>query len=213
MSSKKQKKNISVTSIDNDSDKDDINDDEKDDDKNKDDEKEKEEIDEIEDILNADEGIIDEDDEEEEDYEEEEEVEGEEGNDALSNGELEEDVKDEIENCYFQYDDLIDEYEELGPATKVPDDERITLNKLTKYEMVRILGIRAHQISVGAKSLVKNIENKSPIEIAIYELKNKMTPFKIKRPLPNNTYEIWKIKELDIDLVENEERGLIESLN
>jgi DNA-directed RNA polymerase I, II, and III subunit RPABC2 len=158
-------------------------------------------------ILDTQEGIIDEDDENDEnDYDESDEV--------LSNDEaLEGDVKDEVENCYFQYDNLIDEYEELGPATRVPDDQRITLNKLTKYEMVRVLGIRAQQISVGAKTLVKNIEDKTPVEIAIYELKNKMTPFKIKRPLPNNTYEIWKIKELEINLDENDESSLVNSLN
>jgi hypothetical protein len=32
-----------------------------------------------------------------------------------------------------------------------------------------------------------------------------MTPFKIKRPLPNNTYEIWKIKELEVDLPDEKE--------
>ena len=198
MSSKKQIKKKNQADSDNESDKDSDKDEDKD------------EVDEIEEVVTPDEGVIDEDEDDEnaEDYEEVEE-----GDEAMSNNELEEEVKDEVENCYFQYDDLIDEYEDLGPPSKVPDEERITLNKLTKYEMVRILGIRAHQISVGAKCLVKNIENKSPIEIAIYELKNKMTPFKIKRPLPNNTYEVWKIKELDIDLVENEERGLIESLN
>ena len=198
MSSKKQNKKIISVESDNESDKDE--------------DKDKDDVDEIEEveIVTPDEGIIDEDEDDEnaEDYEEVEE-----GDEVLSNNELEGDVKDEVENCYFQYDDLIDEYEDLGPPTKVPDEERITLNKLTKYEMVRILGIRAHQISVGAKSLVKNIENKSPIEIAIFELKNKMTPFKIKRPLPNNTYEVWKIKELDVDLPETEEKGLVSSFN
>jgi len=155
----------------------------------------------VEDDENVDE---DEDDVEYNDY----------GEEVISNDGLNiEDNKEEIENCYFQYDNLIDEYEDLGQATRVPDEERITLNKLTKYEMVRILGIRAHQISVNAKTLVKNIEGKSPVEIAIYELKTKMTPFKVRRPLPNNTYEIWKIKELDVDISENEETSLINSFN
>jgi DNA-directed RNA polymerase I, II, and III subunit RPABC2 len=159
-----------------------------------------------EDIVEEAEGVIDE-DEENEDNEYEEYAEGAEADEGEigSNADLKENAdKDELE-CYFEYDNVIDEYANLGPATQVPDDERITLNKLTKYEMVRVLGIRAQQISVGAKSLVKNIEGKSPIEIAIYELKNKMTPFKIKRPLPNNTYEIWKIKELDVDLPDEKE--------
>jgi len=154
-------------------------------------------------IVEAAEGVIDE-DEENEEYEEYL-GDGEEVDEVGSNPELKENTdKDELE-CYFEYDNVIDEFADLGPPTQVPDDERITLNKLTKYEMVRVLGIRAQQISVGSKSLVKNIEGKSPVEIAIYELKNKMTPFKIKRPLPNNTYEIWKIKELDVDLQDEKE--------
>lgn len=169
------------------------------------------EIDDSENIVEE-EGVIDddEDDNGEKDYDDEY-VEGEEGEEIGSNADLKENV-DEIE-CYYEYDNVIDEYEELGPPTQVPDDERITLSKLTKYEMVRVLGIRAQQISVGAKTLVKNIEGKSPVEIAIYELKNKMTPFKIRRPLPNNTYEIWKIKELDVDLPDNEEKDIANSFN
>lgn len=166
-------------------------------------------VEEIEEIPDDAEGIIDEDDENvEKDYDDEYVEEG----DIASNAELKENV-DEEEECYFEYDSVINEYEKLGKPTQVPDDERITLPKLTKYEMVRVLGIRAQQISVGAKSLVKNIEGKSPIEIAIYELKNKMTPFKIRRPLPNNTYEIWKIKELDFDLPDSEEKDLSKSFN
>jgi DNA-directed RNA polymerase I, II, and III subunit RPABC2 len=163
---------------------------------------------EVETII-AQEGVIDEEeDNDEKDYDDY--VEGD-GEEISSNADLKENV-DDVE-CYFEYDNVISEYEELGAPTQVSDDERITLSKLTKYEMVRVLGIRAQQISVGAKTLVKNIEGKSPVEIAIYELKNKMTPFKIRRPLPNNTYEIWKIKELDIDLPDNEEKDLTNSFN
>ena len=172
------------------------------------------EVDPTEDIVPDEEGVIDEEDDDngEKDYDDYVEGDDEEGEgDVGSNADLKENV-DEVE-CYFEYDNVIDEYEELGPPTQVPDDERITLSKLTKYEMVRVLGIRAQQISVGAKTLVKNIEGKSPVEIAIYELKNKMTPFKIRRPLPNNTYEIWKIKELDVDLPDNEEKEIANSFN
>ena len=34
-----------------------------------------------------------------------------------------------------------------------------------------------------------------------------------KRPLTNNTYESWKIKELEIELSENEEKSLVNSIN
>jgi len=50
---------------------------------------------------------------------------------------------------------------------------------------------------MGSNILIKGIENKTPTEIAELELKHNMIPFKIKRPLPNNTYEIWKLSELE----------------
>jgi DNA-directed RNA polymerase subunit K/omega len=67
---------------------------------------------------------------------------------------------------------------------------------MTSYERVRVLGIRAQQLNKGAKAMIKINQNLSVMEIAKLELEAGMTPLKIKRPLPNNTYEIWKISEL-----------------
>ena len=47
------------------------------------------------------------------------------------------------------------------------------------------------------KPLVKNIQDISYQDIAVEELKNNMIPFKIRRPLPNNKFEIWDLNELD----------------
>jgi DNA-directed RNA polymerase subunit K/omega len=77
-------------------------------------------------------------------------------------------------------------------------EERITKNRLTTYEKVRILGLRAKQISLGAKILLKNYGNKTPLELAELELKHKVIPFKIRRPLANKHIEIWKLDELEI---------------
>lgn len=74
---------------------------------------------------------------------------------------------------------------------------RISFPKLTKYEKVRIVGLRTKQLTLGAPPFVKNVENMEPSEIANIELMMNMIPFKIKRPMPNNTYEIWKISELE----------------
>jgi len=68
---------------------------------------------------------------------------------------------------------------------------------MSKYEKVRIIGIRAKQIMTGANILIKGVENKTPTEIAELELINNMVPFKIKRRLPNGRYEIWKLSELE----------------
>lgn len=81
----------------------------------------------------------------------------------------------------------------------VAKEDRITKNKLTRYEFVRIIGERTKQLMMGAKPLIKvnqESEELSYNEIAIEELKLKMLPFKVKRPI-NNNFEIWKLDELD----------------
>lgn len=104
----------------------------------------------------------------------------------------------EGENTDFNLDCLLAETaEEDVYVDPVEATIKISLPKLTKYERVRILGTRAKQLALGAPPLVKNVSNKSPIEIAEIELMMNMIPFKIKRPLPNNTYEIWKLSELE----------------
>jgi DNA-directed RNA polymerase subunit K/omega len=79
------------------------------------------------------------------------------------------------------------------------DTDRISPNRLTKYEMVRILGERVKQLIMGAKPMIKNYEELSYEEIAEYELINNIIPFKIRRPLPNGKYEIWTLDELNKD--------------
>jgi DNA-directed RNA polymerase subunit K/omega len=127
----------------------------------------------------------------------------------ITDSELIEGENDDLDNCYYQYDNIVYEYEEDKEPTQVLNENRITPKKMTKYELVRVLGIRTKQISVGAKVLIKNIQGETPLEIAIHELINKMTPFIIKRPLPNNTFELWHIKELDIDININDIKNII----
>ena len=98
-------------------------------------------------------------------------------------------------DCLYNNIDFEEDYNEKDE--QVSDDKRITINRLTKYERVRIIGIRAKQIMTGANILLKGIENKTPTEIAELELKYNMVPFKIKRRLPNGRYEIWKLSELE----------------
>ena len=101
------------------------------------------------------------------------------------------------EDCLYVDDTFFDEEQtDEKISQRVPDDERISLPILSKYEMVNIIATRAKQISLGAKVLLKNPGKLQAKELAELELKNKMTPLKIKRNLPNGRYEIWKISEL-----------------
>jgi DNA-directed RNA polymerase subunit K/omega len=78
----------------------------------------------------------------------------------------------------------------------VSKENRVSSNRLTKYEMVRILGERMKQLTMGAKPLIKNHKGLSYDKIAEEELILNMIPFKIKRPLPNNMFEVWSLDEL-----------------
>lgn len=79
-------------------------------------------------------------------------------------------------------------------------EDRITRPFLTKYELVRIIGTRRKQLSLGAKPMIKIEGNLSINEIVEEEIKNNMIPFKIKRPLPDsNKIEIWDFSELKKD--------------
>jgi len=98
-------------------------------------------------------------------------------------------------DCLYNNIDFEEDYDEK--EEKVEDNQRITINRITKYEKVRIIGIRAKQIMTGANILIKGVENKTPSEIAELELKYNMIPFKIKRRLPNGRFEIWKLSELE----------------
>ena len=77
-------------------------------------------------------------------------------------------------------------------------DDRLTGHIfLTKYEITRILGSRQKQLLLGAKPMIKLMEDHTYKKIAEKELEMKMTPMIIRRYLPDNTYEDWKISELN----------------
>jgi DNA-directed RNA polymerase subunit K/omega len=123
---------------------------------------------------------------------------------VASEAEFREEGKEDDEDADCFYVQALEEEAEVQVAKKttkkVPNEDRMTTRKLTQYEMVRVLGDRAKQISMNAKVMIKNMEGMSPLEIAIEELRHKVIPFKIRRPMPNGTYEEWKISELEVDV-------------
>tara|TARA_Y100000389_G_scaffold198469_2_gene235030 strand:- start:2056 stop:2712 length:657 start_codon:yes stop_codon:yes gene_type:complete len=81
----------------------------------------------------------------------------------------------------------------------VVDKMHQTLPILTKFEKTKILGIRTKQLNNNSRPYISGSENiKSNYLIAIEELQQKKLPFIIKRPLPNNTYEYWKLSNLEV---------------
>jgi DNA-directed RNA polymerase I, II, and III subunit RPABC2 len=98
---------------------------------------------------------------------------------------LENDAK--LEDFRTTYDKMIDK-----------NTQRMTIPFLTKYEKARIIGKRAMQISKGSPPLVEIGDLESPIDIAKKELMERKIPFIIRRPLPDGSYEDWRVDELRI---------------
>ena len=124
--------------------------------------------------------------------------------------EIEEEFDENDKTCDFEKnpDDDDDFFEDDVDCTEVQPDitveyikkeDRLSFSKLTKYEMVRILGERTKQLTMGAKPLIKNFKDLSYESIAQEEFKLNMIPYKIRRPLPNGKYEIWTLDELNKD--------------
>lgn len=160
---------------------------------------------------------VDEDDIEEEGEENEEEDEGE-GEDDEGEEKEKEDKDDEegeeVEgdnDCLYKItkkkktldidlevgDDIFEDEETNKQNIYVKSEDRVTKPILFEFERVRILGERATQLSMGAKPMIKNVDNLDPKTIAKMELENKVIPLIIIRELPNGTMEKWKISELN----------------
>lgn len=75
--------------------------------------------------------------------------------------------------------------------------EKQTMPLLTKFEKAKIIGLRATQISQGAEPLISVPSYMtSSVDIAEEELKQHKIPMIIRRYLPNNRFEDWRLDEL-----------------
>ena len=73
------------------------------------------------------------------------------------------------------------------------------MNKLTKYEKVRILGTRASQISMGAPPTVDIGDLCDAMKIAEKELQNKCLPLVVIRKYPNGNIVNIPVSEMEIE--------------
>lgn len=73
---------------------------------------------------------------------------------------------------------------------------RATAPYLTKYERARVLGLRAAQISMNAPVLVDTRGQTDPLAIAMMELEQGRIRMRIRRYLPDKTFEDWGLDEL-----------------
>jgi len=77
------------------------------------------------------------------------------------------------------------------------DQNHRTYPFLTQYERTKCISFRASQINNGAKPYVLVPEGVTDsYVIAKMELEAKRLPFIMKRPLPDGTYEVWRLTDL-----------------
>lgn len=80
----------------------------------------------------------------------------------------------------------------------IDDPYHRTIPILTRYEQARILGARAKQLNHGAEPLTSVPSNMiDGYQIAELELKERVIPFIIRRPLPNGESEYWRVSDLE----------------
>ena len=77
--------------------------------------------------------------------------------------------------------------------------KNITKPKITKYEKALLVGKRAKQLEEGANANVKVLAGQSMIDVAEEELRQRLMPFMIKRPI-GNLYEYWRIKDMEVNM-------------
>ena len=70
---------------------------------------------------------------------------------------------------------------------------------LTKYEITKIIGHRANELSQGGRAYINVPAHISDLkEIARMELDQRRLPYIVKRPMPNGKYEYWRLTDLMI---------------
>jgi DNA-directed RNA polymerase I, II, and III subunit RPABC2 len=117
------------------------------------------------------------------------------------------DIKPELQKLYQQHPECILDYVEqvipkLEQAYVVPGGEKIDVNHrtcpfLTNFERTKIIGLRANQISRGSVPFIMVPKHVTDVrDIARLELEQKRLPYIVKRPLPNGTFEYWRLGDL-----------------
>jgi DNA-directed RNA polymerase I, II, and III subunit RPABC2 len=158
--------------------------------------------------VNKDDDNDDDNNEEEDNNEDENNEDEEDNNDEEINEEDEIKIEKKIPITLNEKEDcIIDDFDDMVNIKDVKilivdKNERITLDRITKYEYVRILGIRTKQIENGAKIMIKYNGDLTPVEIAEIEIKQKKSPIIIKRILPSGKCELWKLSELNMDYID-----------
>jgi len=118
-------------------------------------------------------------------------------------------IKPELKKLYALHPELIVDYKEtiinripltvIQPSDSKPDEYHMTYPFVTVYEKTKIIGLRANQLSQGARPFIDVPKEITDVrDIARLEFEQKRLPYIIKRPLPDGTFEYWRLVDLMI---------------
>lgn len=117
-------------------------------------------------------------------------------------------VEDPFEVLYRHHPETIVDYAEtviprvplqVAPPDGALDSKHESPPFLTVYERTKILGTRTNQLAEGARPFVTVPEYMTqPLDIAKLELEQRRLPYIIKRPMPDGTFEYWRLSDLMI---------------
>jgi DNA-directed RNA polymerase I, II, and III subunit RPABC2 len=127
----------------------------------------------------------------------------------LTEEEVASDSKPELRRLYQQHPECNLDYIEqvipkiplqvVPPGGEKADTNHRTYPFLTNFERTKIIGLRANQISRGSVPFVSVPKHITDVrDIARLELEQKRLPYIIKRPLPDGTFEYWRLSDLMI---------------
>lgn len=121
---------------------------------------------------------------------------------------INDDDDDDIEEIDIDDDENIEEADEEYIEWGAEDDEtnnieiivksenRVTSDRLSLFEIIELINIRATQISKGAQTFIDVSELNDPIEMAKKEVFNNKCPLLVKRHIGLSKYELWNPNEM-----------------
>jgi DNA-directed RNA polymerase subunit K/omega len=135
-----------------------------------------------------------------------------EDNDIIDDGVLEDSQKKDLANelMRFHPEARIDTIESISmdiQLSNVPpsftntdghaDPKHRSIPFLTQFEKTKVLGFRTNQLSQGARAFISVPAHVTDLrEVARMELEARRLPFIIKRPMPDGTFEKWRLSDL-----------------
>jgi DNA-directed RNA polymerase I, II, and III subunit RPABC2 len=115
-------------------------------------------------------------------------------------------VEDPLDILYKFHPETVIDYAETtipkvplqaAPPDAATDEKHTSPPFLTVYERTKILGTRTNQLAEGARPFVDVPEYvTNPLDIAKMELEQRRLPFIVKRPMPDGTFEYWRLSDL-----------------